>query len=204
MSVPGNINPATPPSSFDDNPEFYEESRLKTLRRRVMEEPILPLGCALTCWALYEATKSMKAGDHYRTNRMFRRRIYAQGFTIVAMVAGSIYWESDRKRRKEYEGLVGEKKKKEKYELWIKELEAREEEEQELRQVRRKLQAEDAAERQRRMGESGKRQVEAEVKESMGQPKGGLGVVKSVLEESERRRGRVLDAAMEAWRGSER
>lgn len=187
MSVPGNINPAPPPSSFDNDPDFYEESRLKKLRRRIMEEPVLPLGCALTCWALYEATKSMKAGDHHRTNRMFRRRIYAQAFTVLAMVAGSVYWESDRKRRKEYDGLVGERKQKEKYELWIKELEAREEEEQELRGVRRKLQEEEL-----------KRMMEKKTKQEVGQPKGGLGVVKSVLEESERRRP-ILDAAMEMW-----
>ena len=170
---------------------------MKKLRRRVMEEPILPFGCALTCWALYEATKSMKAGDHHRTNRMFRRRIYAQGFTILAMVAGSVYWESDRKRRKEYTGLVDEKTKKEKYEAWIRELEVREEEEQELRGIRQRVVA---AERER-LTQDQKVRHEAKVKEALGQPKGGLGVVKSVLEESEQRRRPILEAAIEAWEG---
>lgn len=55
MSVPGNINTAPPPSSFDDNAEFYEESRWQKFRRRLVEEPLIPLGCALTCWALLEA-----------------------------------------------------------------------------------------------------------------------------------------------------
>lgn len=55
MSVPGNINTAPPPSSFDNDTEFYEESRWQKLRRRLLEEPLIPLGCALTCWALYEA-----------------------------------------------------------------------------------------------------------------------------------------------------
>jgi hypothetical protein len=64
---------------------------------------------------------------------MFRARIYAQGFTLVAMVAGSMYWDSDRKRRKEFEDVVKEKKAREKNEAWIKELEARDEEERELR-----------------------------------------------------------------------
>jgi len=62
---------------------------------------------------------------------MFRRRIYAQGFTILAMLAGSAYWETDRKRRKEFEGLTEEKKKKEKHDAWIRELEARDEENKE-------------------------------------------------------------------------
>lgn len=55
MSVPGNINTAPPPSSFDGDANFYEESRWKKLKRKMMEEPLLPLGCGLTCWALYEA-----------------------------------------------------------------------------------------------------------------------------------------------------
>jgi hypothetical protein len=55
MSVPGNINTAPPPSSFDDDVEFYQESRWGKLKRRLKEEPLIPLGCALTCWALYEA-----------------------------------------------------------------------------------------------------------------------------------------------------
>jgi hypothetical protein len=134
----------------------------------------------------------MKAGDHHRTNRMFRRRIYAQGFTILAMVAGSIYWESDRKRRKEYEGLQGEVKKREKYEAWIRELEAREEEEQELRGMKRRIEREQVEEGRRR-------REEAKIKEQLGQPKGGLGVVKSVLEETEIRQKGVLDAAIDAW-----
>jgi hypothetical protein len=81
----------------------------------------------------------MKAGDKYKTNRMFRRRIYAQGFTILAMVAGSAYWEGDRAKRKQFDGIIEEKKKKEQHEAWLKELEIREEEEQELRAVRKKL-----------------------------------------------------------------
>ncbi|ELR03864.1 hypothetical protein GMDG_06404 [Pseudogymnoascus destructans 20631-21] len=64
--------------------------------------------------ALYHASKSIRSGDQQRTNRMFRARIYAQGFTIVAMV-------------------VAERKAKEKNDLWIKELEARDKEEKETR-----------------------------------------------------------------------
>ncbi|KFY11556.1 hypothetical protein V491_07158 [Pseudogymnoascus sp. VKM F-3775] len=121
------------PSSFDGDSEFYEENRWQKLTRRLKEEPLVPLGCALTCWALYHASKSIRAGDQQRTNRMFRARIYAQGFTIVAMVAGSMYWKSDRQKRKEFDDVVAERKAKEKNDLWIKELEARDEEEKEIR-----------------------------------------------------------------------
>lgn len=124
---------------------------------------------------------------------MFRRRIYAQGFTILAMVAGSAYWESDRSRRKEYQGLVDEKKKKEKHEAWLKELEARDEEEQELRRIRDKIVQSQAAERQRALGGG---------KKDEGGKEGGWGSVKSVLEESERRRGPILRAVQSLWEGS--
>ncbi|KAG8624964.1 hypothetical protein KVT40_006715 [Elsinoe batatas] len=130
---------APPPSSFDGDVDFYQESRWQKLKRKLLEEPLIPLGCGLTCWALYEATKSIKSGDKHRTNRMFRRRIYAQGFTIMAMLAGSVYWESDRSKRRQYDDLVDEKKRKEKHEAWIKELEIREEEEEELRKLRRQM-----------------------------------------------------------------
>ncbi|KAM3069150.1 Respiratory supercomplex factor 1, mitochondrial [Clarireedia jacksonii] len=126
------------PSSFDGDNEFYEENRWQKFSRRLKEEPLIPLGCALTCMALLGATRSIRAGDHNRTNRMFRARIYAQGFTLVAMVAGSMYWETDRKKRKEFDAVLAEQKAKEKNEAWIKELEARDEEEKELRREREK------------------------------------------------------------------
>jgi len=124
------------PSSFDDNEDYYEESRLAKLGRRLKEEPLIPLGCILTVWALMGATKQIRMGDHNAANKMFRRRIYAQGFTIAAMFAGSIYWKSDRDKRKEWNQLNTEKTKKEKHERWLAELEARDEEEKAL-QARR-------------------------------------------------------------------
>jgi hypothetical protein len=93
-------------------------------------------GCILTCMALFGASRSIRAGDHNRTNRMFRARIYAQGFTLVAMIAGSMYWQSDRQKRKEFDKLVEERKAREKNEAWIRELEARDEEEKEFRRAR--------------------------------------------------------------------
>lgn len=142
----------------------------------------------------------MRSGDKHKTNRMFRRRIYAQGFTILAMFAGSIYWESDRSKRKQYDGLVDEKKKKEKHDAWIRELEARDEEEKELRKLRDKVVRGQAAEK-KRLVEGEKRAAEASMKQSIGQPKGGFGEVKSVLEESDYRTRPILSAVAELWQG---
>ena len=76
----------------------------------------------------------MRAGDHNRTNTMFRRRIYAQGFTIAAIVAGSAYWGGDRKKRKELAETEKEKKRLERRERWLAELEARDKEEKDLKE----------------------------------------------------------------------
>lgn len=78
----------------------------------------------------------MRRGDHHTTNRMFRARIYAQGFTLLAVVAGSMYYKQDREKRKEFDGAVAERKAKEKAEAWIRELEARDEEDKELKAMR--------------------------------------------------------------------
>jgi hypothetical protein len=67
---------------------------------------------------------------------MFRARIYAQGFTLVAMVVGSMYWKTDRQKRKEFDQVIAERKAKEKNEAWIRELEARDKEDQEIRTAR--------------------------------------------------------------------
>ncbi|TKA76088.1 Respiratory supercomplex factor 1, mitochondrial [Friedmanniomyces simplex] len=200
MSVPGNINTAPPPSSFDGDADFYEESRWTKLQRRLKEEPLIPLGCLLTCWALFEATRSMRSGDKYRTNRMFRRRIYAQGFTILAMVAGSAYWEGDRQKRNQFNELVSDKQKKEKHEAWLKELEARQEEEDELRRIRERMITGRVAEK--RGEQRAKQDAEARFKEEVGQDGGGVGSIRSVLEASERRReGSVLAAVQGLWHG---
>ncbi|KAG9240451.1 hypoxia induced protein conserved region-domain-containing protein [Calycina marina] len=123
------------PSSFDGNAEFYEESGFQKITRRLKEEPLIPLGCILTAAALIGASKSIRAGDHNRAQRMFRARIVAQGFTLVAMLAGSAYWQSDREKRKEFDNLMDEKKARQKQAAWIRELEARDEEDKAMREA---------------------------------------------------------------------
>jgi hypothetical protein len=102
---------------------------MEKIWRRLREEPLIPLGCGLTVWAIVGATRSMRKGDHKMTNLYFRRRLYAQAFTIAVLVAGNMYWQKDRVKRKEYEKMVAEKQAMEKRERWLKELEQRDEEE---------------------------------------------------------------------------
>ena len=111
---------------------------------------------------------------------MFRARIYAQGFTLLCLVAGSYYYAEDRDKRKQFEGVKAERKAREKNEAWIRELEARDREDRE--EERRK--GEVRKEMKRRMEER-----EADV---------GVGVAKSVIELAERRwKGGILDGVKE-------
>jgi hypothetical protein len=134
ITEPSPLSSSAVPSSFDSSPEFFEESRSQKLWRKIRQEPLIPVGCAATCYALYMATKSIRAGDHHQTNRMFRARIYAQGFTLLALVAGSIFYKDERMKRRTFEGALEEKKAAEKRDRWIKELEARDKEDRDWRE----------------------------------------------------------------------
>ncbi|KAL8943004.1 MAG: hypothetical protein Q9211_001153 [Gyalolechia sp. 1 TL-2023] len=122
------------PSSFAGNRDFYEENGWQKLGRKLKEEPLIPLGCAVTCWALFGAARSIRRGNSYRAQQMFRMRLYGQSFTIAAMIAGSFYYNKDRILRKQYHDLMEQRKAQEKRNAWIKELEARDKEEKDWRE----------------------------------------------------------------------
>ncbi|KAG8533019.1 uncharacterized protein KY384_001802 [Bacidia gigantensis] len=122
------LSEAPLPSSFDQDADFHNEKRLHKFTRRLKEEPLIPVaipGCALTVWALQNAVRSSRSGDSSRTNQYFRYRLYAQSFTIVAMLGGSFYYNADRLKRGEYVKLKKEQDKQAKKDAWIRELEAR-------------------------------------------------------------------------------
>lgn len=64
---------------------------------------------------------------------MFRARIGAQAFTVMAMVAGGAYYGADREKRKELIKLEGQQRAEERHQKWLKELEVRDEEEKQLK-----------------------------------------------------------------------
>ncbi|KAI5844544.1 hypoxia induced protein conserved region-domain-containing protein [Morchella snyderi] len=92
----------------------------------------IPPGAALTCLALLQATRSIRAGNKAATNKWFRARIYAQGFTVAAMIAGSVYYKKERADERVVEAAVAEKKGEEKRQAWIRELEVRDREDREV------------------------------------------------------------------------
>ncbi|RCH84047.1 Respiratory supercomplex factor 1, mitochondrial [Rhizopus azygosporus] len=73
------------------------ETALDKIKRKCREEPFVPAGVALTCFALIAATVGVKMGNKAYANNMFRLRVAAQGFTVLAMVGGSLYYEQQKK-----------------------------------------------------------------------------------------------------------
>jgi hypothetical protein len=112
--------------------DFYNESGFRKVLRRLKEEPLVPIGCILTVVAFTNAYRAMRRGDHHRVQKMFRARVAAQGFTVLAMVAGGMYYAEDRNKQKELWKLKEQQKAEEKRAKWIKELEARDEEDKAL------------------------------------------------------------------------
>jgi hypothetical protein len=90
-------------------------------------------GIGLTVLAFVNAYRALRKGDSRQANKMFRARVAAQGFTVVAMVAGSMYYNKDREKSKELRKLQEERDAEEKRRKWIRELEVRDEEEKAMR-----------------------------------------------------------------------
>ena len=184
--------------------EFFEEGWTAKLGRRMKEEPLIPLGCLATCYALYGASRAMRQGKSYDVNRYFRARIYAQGFTLVCIVAGGFYYKDARMERKAKEKRYTEKKAEEKRDRWIQELEARDREDQEWRARHEAVEKRAREAVQELKGEKAKK-----VKEEGQAAKQGAvaaaapsteGRAKSVIEEVERRGwGRGMWAVHELW-----
>ncbi|KAI1431265.1 mitochondrial hypoxia responsive domain-containing protein [Xylaria sp. CBS 124048] len=145
------------PSSFDEENE-HQETILQKVTRKLREEPLIPLGTGLTCLALYNATRAMRRGDHAGVQRMFRARIGAQAFTVIAMVAGGAYYGADREKRKELIKLEAQKRAEERNQKWLHELEVRDEEDKKLQAaIQRKRDRQE-----KRLAERGDRERERE------------------------------------------
>ncbi|PKS09931.1 hypothetical protein jhhlp_004554 [Lomentospora prolificans] len=136
------------PSSFDSDDKFINENAWQKISRKIKEEPLIPLvsdhkanlnspraalGTALTCWALFNSFRAVRRGDSAGAQRMFRARVLAQGFTVMAICAGGLYYSQDRSRSRELRKVKEAQDNEEKRAKWIRELEARDEEDKAMR-----------------------------------------------------------------------
>lgn len=67
----------------------YETVWQRTVRKS-KENPFVPIGCTATVAALVYGIYSFSQGRSLMSNYMMRARVAAQGFTIIAIVAGLI------------------------------------------------------------------------------------------------------------------
>lgn len=102
-----------------------------------MKVPLLTtghlIGIGLTVFAFISAYRAIRRGDSKQANKMFRARVAAQGFTVLAMVAGSMYYNQDREKSKELRKIKEETDAEEKRQKWIRELEVRDAEDKAMR-----------------------------------------------------------------------
>ncbi|BFZ63362.1 HIG1 domain member 2A [Saitoella coloradoensis] len=139
------------------------ETSLQKVIRKSKQQPLVPLGVFVTCFALIGATRGIRNNNKSLTNFMFRLRVGAQGFTIVAMLLGTLYYKDsnyERYMKHGEEGAEGagkapvktkEDMEREKRALWflaLEEEEKRLKRQQQLEEVKRK--AQDAFEKEKK------------------------------------------------------
>ncbi|KAJ1972427.1 Respiratory supercomplex factor 1, mitochondrial [Dimargaris xerosporica] len=77
------------------------------IKRKSIEQPFVTAGSLLTCAALVSAMYYLRQGNRNAGNIMFRYRIAAQGFTILALL-GYGYMDLVKKKQKALEENVAQ------------------------------------------------------------------------------------------------
>uniref|UniRef100_A0A8C6TN22 HIG1 hypoxia inducible domain family, member 2A n=1 Tax=Neogobius melanostomus TaxID=47308 RepID=A0A8C6TN22_9GOBI len=82
FSQPPIIEGFTPP------PRIKEEGFQEKFIRKTKENPFVPLGCLGTAGALLYGLRAFHHGKTRQSQLLMRGRIFAQGFTVIAIVVG--------------------------------------------------------------------------------------------------------------------
>eukprot|EP00126_Sphaerothecum_destruens_P009229 Sdes_comp20467_c0_seq1m14724 len=78
---------------FKKSEKFTEK-----LKRKMTENPFVPLGCLFTTIALIGGVRSMRGGDKMKSQYFMRARIFGQGVTLLSLVGGALYATLGRKK----------------------------------------------------------------------------------------------------------
>lgn len=95
---------------------------------RSKQQPLVPLGCLATTAAVIMAAKGVRTGNAPKAQFWFRWRVGLQGFTLVALVFGSIYYDKAFSSSQKSDEELAIEKAKVREKLWIEELERRDQE----------------------------------------------------------------------------
>lgn len=93
-----------PPSSHPDinfAMMYREETFQEKLYRKTGENPFIPIGLAVTTYALVSGLWTLRTGDRVKSQKMMRLRVVAQGFTVFALLAGVLYSATKKKSKQQ-------------------------------------------------------------------------------------------------------
>ncbi|KAI0210462.1 HIG1 domain family member 2A, mitochondrial [Lamellibrachia satsuma] len=83
------------PSNLNLGDDFFErptgESFADKAMRKSKENPFVPLGLGATLMALSAGLWTLKTGNRAHGQKMMRYRVFAQSFTLFALIAGMAY-----------------------------------------------------------------------------------------------------------------
>jgi len=72
------------------------ETGVDKLKRKLNENPLVPVGCLATAAVLIGGLRSFSKGSDSRTQQRFMRaRVVVQGATVIALGIGSVYANRD-------------------------------------------------------------------------------------------------------------
>ncbi|KAK3520543.1 hypothetical protein QTP70_026155 [Hemibagrus guttatus] len=88
--VAGAFDLSSPPviDGFTPLPRPREEGFKDKFIRKTKENPFVPIGCLGTAGALLYGLRAFKQGKTRQSQLLMRTRIFAQGFTVVAIIVG--------------------------------------------------------------------------------------------------------------------
>ncbi|QPG76980.1 Respiratory supercomplex factor 1, mitochondrial [Brettanomyces nanus] len=111
------------PSSYEDPLE--DMTPFEKIIYRSKQQPLVPLGCLATTVAVILAAKGVRTGDSKSAQIWFRWRVGLQGFTLAALIFGSMYYDKTLKKQQKTEEDLAVQKARMREKLWVEELERR-------------------------------------------------------------------------------
>lgn len=73
---------------FNPLPKIRDETFKEKFIRKTKENPFVPIGCLGTAGALIYGLRAFHQGKTRQSQLLMRGRIFAQGFTVVAIIVG--------------------------------------------------------------------------------------------------------------------